>query len=121
MRKDLTGIKCEACSEGSQKLTEEEIKKYLPMVPGWRIVSESGVKELEKTFDFKNFRQALDFTRKVGEAAEEEGHHPAITTEWGKVTVKWWTHKINGLHLNDFVMAAKVNSLYGIAGKEATR
>jgi 4a-hydroxytetrahydrobiopterin dehydratase len=61
---------------------------------------------------YKNFVEALHFTNKVGELAETEGHHPSLLTEWGKVTVTWWTHKINGLHRNDFIMAAKTDELY---------
>jgi 4a-hydroxytetrahydrobiopterin dehydratase len=74
-------------------------------------VEHKGIKRLERTFKFKDFAQALAFTNKVGELAESEGHHPAILTEWGKVTVAWWTHKIKGLHQNDFAMAAKTDRL----------
>ena len=63
-------------------------------------------------FRFSNFAEALTFTDKVGELAETEGHHPAILTEWGRVTVTWWTHKIRGLHRNDFIMAAKTDQIY---------
>ena len=70
-----------------------------------------GEKRLERVFKFKNFAEALEFTNKVGKAAEKEDHHPLIVTEWGKVTLDWWTHKIGGLHKNDFIMAAKANEL----------
>ena len=81
-------------------------------VPAWAVVEREGVPRLERTFSFRNFAEALRFTNRVGELAEEEGHHPALLTEWGKVTVGWWTHKIRGLHRNDFVMAAKTDRLY---------
>ncbi len=81
-------------------------------VPAWAVVEREGVPRLERTFSFRNFADALRFTNRVGELAEEEGHHPALLTEWGKVTVVWWTHKIRGLHRNDFVMAAKTDRLY---------
>jgi 4a-hydroxytetrahydrobiopterin dehydratase len=81
-------------------------------VPAWAVVEREGVPRLERTFSFRNFAEALRFTNRVGELAEEEGHHPALLTEWGKVTVAWWTHKIRGLHRNDFVMAAKTDRLY---------
>jgi pterin-4a-carbinolamine dehydratase len=71
---------------------------------------------LQRVFKFKNFAQALDFTNKVGDLAEAEDHHPALTTEWGKVTINWWTHKIRGLHRNDFIMAAKTDGLYSPGG-----
>ena len=69
--------------------------------------------QLERAFKFRTFAQALAFTNKVGEVAELEGHHPALLTEWGKVTVTWWTHKIRGLHKNDFICAAKTDELFG--------
>ena len=67
---------------------------------------------IELVFSVDDFAQALEFTNKVGELAEEEGHHPALLTEWGRTTVTWWTHKIRGLHRNDFIMAAKTDELY---------
>ena len=66
---------------------------------------------LERSFKFKNFSQALEFANKVGAAAEEEDHHPLIVTEWGRVTLQWWTHTIGGLHKNDFIMAAKTDEI----------
>ena len=75
-------------------------------------MEQDGIKRLERVFKFPDFAQALAFTDKVGELAEAEGHHPAILTEWGKVTVTWWTHKVKGLHRNDFIMAAKTDPLY---------
>jgi 4a-hydroxytetrahydrobiopterin dehydratase len=83
-----------------------------PQVPDWQIVERDQIKRLERAFKFKNFVEALQFTNRVGELAEEEGHHPALMTEWGRVTVTWWTHKIKGLHRNDFIMAAKTDGLY---------
>jgi 4a-hydroxytetrahydrobiopterin dehydratase len=71
---------------------------------------------LVRTFRFPNFREALAFTDRVGALAEAEGHHPALLTEWGTVTVFWWTHKIHGLHRNDFIMAAKTDALAREAG-----
>ncbi|MBI3740755.1 MAG: 4a-hydroxytetrahydrobiopterin dehydratase, partial [Chloroflexi bacterium] len=71
------------------------------------------IKRLERVFKFKNFADALAFTNKIGAMAEEEGHHPVIITDWGRVTVTWWTHKIKGLHQNDFIAAAKTDRLYG--------
>ena len=93
-------------------MTEAEIAELHPQIPTWEIVERDGIKRLEKVYKFDNFVDALAFTNKVGELAEEEGHHPAILTEWGKVTVTWWTHKIRGLHQNDFIMAAKTDQLY---------
>ena len=108
----LEQMKCVACRGGEPTVTDEEIAELLPQVPEWRIVERDGIKRLERVFRFRDFAQALAFTNKVGELAEAEGHHPAILTEWGKVTVTWWTHKIKGLHRNDFIMAAKTDPLY---------
>jgi 4a-hydroxytetrahydrobiopterin dehydratase len=107
----LTKMKCVACDRDAPTVTDEEIAELHPQVPEWLIVEVDGVKRLERVFEFGDFRQALDFTREVGELAEEEGHHPALLTEWGRTTVTWWTHKIRGLHRNDFVMAAKTDQL----------
>ncbi len=93
-------------------MTETEIRELMPQVPEWNLIERDGVPRLERTYRFKDFAQALAFTNQVGELAEEEGHHPAILTEWGRVTVSWWTHKIWGLHRNDFIMAAKTDELY---------
>jgi 4a-hydroxytetrahydrobiopterin dehydratase len=111
---DLTQIKCVPCRGDEPTVTDAEMAEYMPQVSEWHIVEREGIKHLERTFKFKNFVQALAFTNKVGELAESEGHHPALLTEWGKVTVTWWTHKIRGLHRNDFAMAAKTDKLYSV-------
>lgn len=111
----LTQMQCVACRKGEPTVTEAEITEFSPQVPAWHLVNVDGINRLERTFTFPNFVDALAFTNKVGALAESEGHHPALLTEWGKVTVTWWTHKIGGLHRNDFIMAAKTDQLY--AGK----
>lgn len=108
----LTRMKCVACQNGEPVVTEAKITEYEPLIPDWKIVESAGVRRLERVFAFKDFAQALVFTNRVGELAEAEGHHPAILTEWGQVTVTWWTHKIRGLHHNDFIMAAKTDAIY---------
>ena len=107
----LEQMKCVPCRGGEPTVTDTEIAEFLPQVPEWKMVEREGIKRLERVFRFKNFAQALGFTNKVGELAEAEGHHPALLTEWGRVTVTWWTHKIKGLHRNDFIMAAKTDQL----------
>lgn len=104
-------MKCIPCQKGAPKATDEEIAEFLSARPEWRLLEEDGENRIERTFTFRNFAQALAFTNKVGELAEAEGHHPVLVTEWGKVTVTWWTHKIGGLHQNDFIMAAKTERL----------
>lgn len=107
MPPDLKELRCIPCRGGDPPLTESEIAALMPQVPGWEVVEEEGIQRLRRVYKFKNFAEALAFTNRVGELAEAEDHHPAILTEWGKVTVTWWTHKIRGLHRNDFIMAAK--------------
>ena len=107
----LHNERCVACRRDAPRATEAEIAALRPQIPVWEIVERDGIPRLERLFEFPDFRQALAFTQRVGELAEEEGHHPAILTEWGRVTVTWWTHKIRGLHRNDFIMAAKTDGL----------
>lgn len=109
---DLAQMKCVACRPDSPRATEQETQEWLPQIPEWRVIERDGEPQLTRTFKFKNFAEALAFTNRVGELAEQQDHHPALLTEWGKVTVRWWTHKIKGLHRNDFIMAAKTDQLY---------
>jgi 4a-hydroxytetrahydrobiopterin dehydratase len=111
----LIQMKCVACRGGEPIVTEAEIAEYQPQVIDWQIVERETIQRLEKVFKFKNFAEAIAFTNRVGAVAEEEGHHPALLTEWGKVTVTWWTHKIKGLHRNDFIMAAKTDRVYALS------
>ena len=103
----------EPCRKGAPQVTNAEAGELLREVPEWRIEEREGEKRLERVFGFPDFAAALAFTNRVGAIAEAEGHHPALLTEWGRVTVGWWTHKIGGLHRNDFVMAAKTDAAYG--------
>lgn len=106
---DLANKKCIPCSVGVPTLMEGEImelKKSLKK--GWEVIDN---KKLKKTYKFKDFKEALDFTNKVGNLAEEEGHHPDIYLSWGKVALELWTHKIGGLHENDFILAAKIDKI----------
>jgi 4a-hydroxytetrahydrobiopterin dehydratase len=107
----LTHERCVACRRDSPLVTEAEVLELKPQIPDWTLLDDGGVNKLERVFRFRNFAEALRFTNEVGALAEEEGHHPAVLTEWGRVTVKLWTHKIRGLHRNDFIIAAKVDSL----------
>ena len=108
----LIQLKCVACRADAPQVTAAEIAGFQPQVPDWHLLERNGIPQLECTYQFKNFAEALAFTDRVGELAEAERHHPALLTEWGQVTVTWWTHKIRGLHRNDFVMAAKTDQLY---------
>ncbi|MDR3576312.1 MAG: 4a-hydroxytetrahydrobiopterin dehydratase [Anaerolineaceae bacterium] len=109
---NLQKIPIEPITNSSQPLTSSEVQVYKAQLPEWVVVEENSEKRLQRTYQFKNFLEALKFTNQVGNLAEAENHHPALITEWGKVTVTWWTHKIGGLHRNDFVMAARTEDLY---------
>jgi 4a-hydroxytetrahydrobiopterin dehydratase len=108
---NLKDIKCEPCRGDSEPVSGEKLKEYLQILPKWNVAEQNGIKKLRRSFEFKNFTDALAFTNKVGAIAEAEDHHPEIITEWGRVIVTWWTHKINGLHMNDFIMAARTDEL----------
>jgi len=108
---ELANGVCTACRQGAARATAEEIEAWLAQVPAWKVHEVDGIDRLERSYVFADFVQALDFTGRVGGIAEEHGHHPALLTEWGRVTVSWWTHKIGGLHRNDFIMAARTDRL----------
>ena len=106
----LASERCVACRADAPMLSPAEVDALLPSVPGWSVVEADGELHLTRVFRFRDFAEALAFTNLVGAAAEAEGHHPALLTEWGRVTVSWWTHAIGGLHRNDFVMAARISA-----------
>ncbi|MES9943885.1 4a-hydroxytetrahydrobiopterin dehydratase [Candidatus Thiodiazotropha sp. CDECU1] len=108
----LTEEKCEACRADAPKVSDDELAELIRAIPDWNIEVREGIMQLEKTYHFNNFVEALDFTNRVGHLAEEEGHHPALLTEWGSTRVTWWSHKIKGLHRNDFIMSSKTDQLY---------
>ncbi|MEM6611298.1 MAG: 4a-hydroxytetrahydrobiopterin dehydratase [Cyanobacteria bacterium P01_C01_bin.72] len=109
---ELLEQKCVPCEGNVAPATAEEIERDKKQVPDWDLVTENSELRLQRVYQFSNFAEALAFTNLVGEIAEAQGHHPALLTEWGKVTVTWWTHAINGLHQNDFIMAAKTDAIY---------
>ena len=102
---------CIPCSGSLPPATPEEIAQMHQEVAAWQVVAVEDVLQLQRQYHFKNFAQALAFTNEVGAIAETAGHHPSLLTEWGKVSVSWWTHAIGGLHHNDFVMAAKTDEI----------
>lgn len=110
---DLATERCEACHKDSPRVPETEEQTLLAGTPGWDLIEVDGVKRLQRTFKVKGWRRAVALTDEIAAMADESGHHPAILTEWGNVTVQWWTHAIGGLHRNDFIMAAKVDAMRG--------
>lgn len=109
---ELSQQHCEACRADAPKITDEELRELMPKIPDWEIVVIDDIMRLTRSFKFKNFVEALAFSNRVGDLAEEANHHPAILTEWGQVNVTWWTHKIRGLHKNDLIMAARTDEAH---------
>lgn len=107
MSEKLQHQQCQPCSGDAPHASQAEREEYLAQLPGWEIIQVGGADKLKKTFKFDGYPPCLDFVREVGNLAESADHHPEMTIEWGKVTVIWWTHTINGLHRNDFIMAAR--------------
>jgi len=106
---ELAAKECVPCKGGVPPLKGEDLRKVKQQLGrDWTVPDEH---HLEKEFAFKNFRQALDFTVRVGELAERVGHHPDLYLSWGKVKINIWTHKINGLTESDFILAAKIEEL----------
>ena len=108
---DLLKQKCVACRADAPRVTDDELPQLLQEIPDWQPITKDSVLMLNKVFKFDDYVQSLDFTKKVAALAEEEDHHPSIILEWGRVEVTWWTHKIGGLHNNDFIAAAKTDAL----------
>ncbi|GGC88018.1 4a-hydroxytetrahydrobiopterin dehydratase [Halopseudomonas salina] len=101
----------DSSNRGAKRLSEQEINDLLVGLAGWTLVTVEGVPRVEKVYSFKDFQQALTFTNQVGALAEDVGHHPALLTEWGKVTVTWWSHDLGGVQRNDLIMAARTERL----------
>jgi 4a-hydroxytetrahydrobiopterin dehydratase len=107
---DLSSQSCEACQIDAPKVSQDQIQILLSEINGWILIDEP-INKIQKIFSFKNYKDSVDFSNKVASLADDEDHHPQIVLEWGKVTVIWWSHKIEGLHKNDFICAAKTDKL----------
>ena len=107
----LSQASCEACRIGAPTVDDTEARELLTQIPEWSLIEVDGIKQLQRQYKFKNFVTAMAFANELAEISEAEGHHPVILVEWGKATVTWGSHSIKGLHRNDFVMAAKTDSL----------
>lgn len=105
---DLADMKCVPCRGGVPPLKGDELRRVSSQLPGWNVVNEH---HIEKTWSFPDFRQALVFVNRVGEIAEDQGHHPDIFLAWGRVDVRIYTHKIDGLTESDFILGAKIDRL----------
>ena len=111
MTEQLADQECVACTSEDEPLTEEEYAEYLDELDDdvWKVVDGH---HLEGTYEFEDFRDALEFTYEIGELAEDEWHHPDIHLQWGETRIEMWTHKIDGLHKTDFVMAARMDRMH---------
>jgi 4a-hydroxytetrahydrobiopterin dehydratase len=109
---DLSEQGCEACRADAPRISDDDLKRLMSAIPDWEIVVVDGIMQLSREFGFRDFAKAMAFSNQVGDLAEAAGHHPAILTEWGRVKVSWWTHKIGGLHKNDLIMAARTDKAY---------
>jgi len=108
---DLAHETCASLTKEARALSHDEIEGLKAKIFGWEIVTEEGIQHLCRTFKFKNFAEAIRFADEIAERADEQNHHPRLVVEWGKVKVDWWTHVANGLHRNDFIMAAKTDQI----------
>lgn len=108
MVEQLADKKCVPCRGGVEALKGADLEQLHKQVRQWRVVEEH---RLQREFRFPDFKKALEFVNRVGEVAEQEGHHPDILLAWGKAEITIWTHKINGLTESDFIMAAKIDRL----------
>ena len=107
---DLSSQSCEACQIDAPKVPQDQIQILLSEINGWFLIEEP-INKIQKIFSFKSYKDSVDFSNKVASLADDKDHHPQIVLEWGKVTVIWWSHKIEGLHKNDFICAAKTDKL----------
>ena len=112
MSDELIKQRCEACRADAPRVTEQELAELIKQIPGWAPIIRDEIMMLERTYSFSDYTQAVTFTNQVAEMADLEDHHPALLLEWGKVTVTWWSHKIKGLHKNDFICAAKTDKFF---------
>ena len=108
---DLASERCEACHKDSPQVPPEDEQALLVAIPEWTLMEVKGVKRLRRVIRVESWRPAMALTNRIADLADETDHHPRLVTEWGRVTVDWWTHAIRGLHRNDFVMAARVDAL----------
>jgi 4a-hydroxytetrahydrobiopterin dehydratase len=110
MAEALASKTCTPCRGGVPPLTREQVEVFHAQAPDWQLPEDA--RHIERSFRFRNFREALTFVQEIGELAEAEGHHPNISFGWGKATVSLQTKKINGLHENDFIMATKIDGIF---------
>ena len=109
--KELSKKTCSACEIGAPLVPHDQQIDLLKDLDGW-VIDDSDISKLIKEFQFNDYDQSISFTNLIADLAEAEDHHPKITLEWGRVTLEWWSHKIKGLHMNDFICAAKSDETF---------
>lgn len=109
---DLANGKCEVCRTGAPQVTREQINEYIQVIPEWKIIQDGSINKLMRCFKTKNYLETMKFVSAVADVANSQDHHPVLQVEYNLVTVWWWTHKINGLHRNDFIMVAKTVEIF---------
>lgn len=109
MSRSLYEQHCQPCIIGTRAMLPEDSNKMLASIPRWKKVQVDGMEQIRREFHFRDFKEAAAFAHKIGLLAERENHHPSLLIEWGRVVVSWWSLKANGLHPNDFIMAAKTD------------
>lgn len=109
---DLKQMTCEPCNSVTAGVSTAEKQLWGEQIPNWTLVQRDGVEQLERRFESRNYAACLDFVQQIGALAEQLNHHPQILLSWGEVVVRWWTHKIAGLHRNDYILAAKTDELW---------
>jgi 4a-hydroxytetrahydrobiopterin dehydratase len=108
----LAQLDCVACDKNAPLLTMDESENLLKDLTDWQLISENGINKLRRSFVTKNYKNSIAFTNAVAQLADSINHHPLLIVDYGVVTVLWWSHKIKGLHKNDFIMAAKTSLLF---------
>ena len=108
---DLANGKCEVCRTGAPQVTSEQIKEYIQIVPEWEIIKDDSINKLTRCFKTKNYVETMKFVNAIADIANLQDHHPILLVEFNSIAVWWWTHKIKGLHRNDFIMAAKTDEI----------
>ena len=108
----LAEASCESCNKQVSKLTDDEINSLLPLTEKWQLIEEDNIKKIQRIYFIADYKKALEYASAVARLAQCENHHPSILLEYSKVTVTFWTHVILGLHKNDFIMAAKADSIF---------
>lgn len=107
----LMDMRCEPCSGNASLATSDEITQWSAETPDWQIIERDGVAQLYRCIKTANFVESIDLAQRIAQIAEASNHHPQLTVNWGSLEIYWWTHKLRGLHRNDFIMAAMTDEL----------